>query len=318
MRILNPLIPMGMPGDLPALNKPLCYGGGLFAGLLILGGVAAAQDWYVSNAAGMALEPAFSRFALRNEYALSVDARSLADIPEPLRAYYTGPYHIELRTLYEKGEESKRQWIFRDDRRVDRLAAAFNEDGSGFIELYDAGGFLSEEHRIDAGGDEYIVTYHYNRDLLVRAETRLKAPPRAAETEAESPAETAAEPGGAGEAGTETAAEPEDAGEAGTETAAAPDPPGETEAETVVTELWTDYYRYSRSYSLRAVDRVFHQDVPAVRTRFPHQVLAAASAEDDFVRPGSAHGSGFLGDVLMKSGDRIVYTTDERGRVLRE
>jgi hypothetical protein len=327
-----------------------------------LGGIAAAQDWYISNAAGMALEPAFSRLALRNKYALSVDRRLPGDIPGELAAYYDGAYTVELRTLYEEGEVSKRQWIFRDEAGRDRLAAAFSETGSGFIEEYDEQGLLREEHLIDAAGGDQIAAYSYRDGLLVKAEVRLKSPPPA---EAEAPAGTApaagpdaSEPGpagpdasgpassgpdasgagpasgpdvsGAGPASGPDASEP---GPAGPDAAgpasgpdvseAGPDTPAAGAGEEILTDLWTDYYRYSRSRGLRAVDRVFHQAVPAeglppVRLRFPHLILEAALAEEEFVGPAAAYASDFLQDIFTARTGRVLYTLDERGRILRE
>ncbi|MDR2102563.1 MAG: hypothetical protein LBP42_00505, partial [Treponema sp.] len=97
----------------------------------------------------------------------------------------------------------------------------------------------------------------------------------------------------------------------------------EPEGEGYLTEaLTTDYYRYSRSQSLRAVERIYHQNSAEtqdnkVRLSFPHMILDAASRKD-FVSPGTAYGSDFFQDVLTKAEGRIVYTTDERGRILVE
>ncbi|MDR3172328.1 MAG: hypothetical protein LBU17_12040, partial [Treponema sp.] len=79
----------------------------------VVAGNAAAQEWYFSNAAGMALEPALSQLvALRSKYCLEVGTASLAELPEPLDQYYTPSYRIELHILYEDGKELRRQWIF--------------------------------------------------------------------------------------------------------------------------------------------------------------------------------------------------------------
>jgi hypothetical protein len=296
--------------------------------LALLGGIAAAQDWYISNAAGMALEQVFSRLALRNKYALSVDPQLPEAVPGELAAYYDAAYTVELRTLYEDGEVSKRQWIFRDDARRDRLVAAFGEDGSGFIERYDEQGQLWEEHLIDAGSGDQIVTYSYSHGLLIKSEVRLKSftpapeeavsetpdtdPPQEPDAEPDAPALGETRPAGP-DLPAESAPVPEKAGTSG----------DQGENRETIKELWTDYYRYSRFHSLRAVDRVFHQDIPAeelppVRLRFPHLILETALAEEDFVSPGAAYGSDFLQDVFVTPLGRILYTVDERGRILRE
>jgi hypothetical protein len=283
-----------MPGNLWALRKLPAYGPVLLAGLLVLGGIAAglagAQDWFISNAAGMALEPAVSRIALRSEYALSVDRAVPEELPEALLPYYRENYAAELRTLYQEGEEYRRQWIFRDELRRDRLVAAFGDDGSGFIELYDEEGRLTGEYQFNDGGGVYRTLLDYNQGLLVKTETWFAGPPAAEDTVDDTVS------GALPEAG----------------------PPPEV-------LLWTDYYRYSRFYSLRAVDRIIHaagEESSAaagmpVRIRFPHYVLDAA-AETAFITPGPVYDLGFLRDILTGSSDRILYTTDDRGRVLSE
>ncbi|MDR2020001.1 MAG: hypothetical protein LBQ14_04470 [Treponema sp.] len=272
---------------------PAC-GPALFAGFLAAGGIAAglagAGDWFTSNAAGMALEPAVSRIALRSRYALSVDRAVPEELPEALLPYYGENYTAELRTLYQEGEEYRRQWIFRDELRRDRLVAAFGDDGSGFIELYDEEGRLTEERQFDGEGGVYRTLLSYNRNLLVKAEAWFKAGPPAAEDTAAAPPETAP---GAGSSGV---------------------------------LLWTDYYRYSRFYSLRAVDRIAAQSTeeegsaaagtPA-RIRFPRYALSAAEDTAPVVL-NPAYDSEFLRDILMENSSRILYDTDDRGRVLGE
>jgi len=84
--------------------------------------------WFRSNAGGMALEEIPSRYAaLRNKYALSIDFISPEELPEYLFSYYDGRYFIEIRKLYEHGEEVRIQWIFRDKDGVTRLIAVFVE-----------------------------------------------------------------------------------------------------------------------------------------------------------------------------------------------
>jgi hypothetical protein len=274
----------------------------------------------------MALEGAYPRLALRGKYALSISAISPDELPDVLRDYHSAGFQVELRALYENGGLSRRQWLFRDDSGVTRLVASFNSlgytdppgeateapgtapaaaadpgdagpaagespeagetppedeagepegpDMSGFIELYDAGGLIIEEHQIDSVGKDQITRYIYRDTLLVRAETRIKTP----KTE---------------------------------------------EAEETTEDYWADHYRYSRSYSLRSVERVFYPAavrVPSderVRLAFPHMILGAAR-DPNFVSPGSAYGSDFFEDILMDSLARIIYTTDDRGRVLME
>jgi hypothetical protein len=311
-----------MRESLPALRK-----GSRRAWIPILllfarGFVPAEEVWYFSNAAGMTLERALSRFAaLRNKYALSVAGREAAELPEYLREYHDPSFAIELHTLYEEGAESRRQWIFRDERGITRLVSSGDlaeiaggdtaadpdllspdpedaepppaegegdededeaepEGPSFFIEIYDENNLITEEHQFSGVETEYITRYFYNNTLLVRVETRIK------------------------------------------EAAPVPDADAESEGEGEKIELLTtDYYRYSRSKSLRAVERIYHQTVPEedrlVRLSFPHMILDAAT-DRNFVNPGTAYGSDFLQDVLTKTDGQVVYTTDERGRILVE
>jgi hypothetical protein len=285
-----------MPGNLSVLANSLCRNvlfAGLFAGVVL--GLYGEPRWFISNAAGMTLEPAYSRLALRSKFALMIDQVSSSMIPGRLKEYHDPSYTVELRVLYENGEESRRQWLFKDpDGRI-RLVGVFNAeplpentgepeaegeeepeadkpDSSGFIEFYNAENRLIEEHQIDSDGDSRIVTYHYVNQTLVRAETAGRKPASEDTRELSEP-------------------------------------------------LWTDYYRYSRFASLRAVERVYHRDEEAgdnrTRLPFPHMVLDAAR-QTDFVRPVVPISSDFFQDILMSGGDRVIYTTDERGRILAE
>ncbi|MDR3130148.1 MAG: hypothetical protein LBU18_01230 [Treponema sp.] len=267
--------------------------------------------WFISNAAGMTLESAYTRLALRSKYALMIDSQPSSAIPDRLRQFYDPSYSVEIRVLYENGEESRRQWLFvGEDERI-RLVAVFNAgplpedataasveaeepypekpdeagetekadeedeekpDLSGFIEIYNTEERISEEHQIDSNGEARIITYFYVNQTLVRAETAIKKP-----------------------ASEEDEPEPE--------------------------AYCTDYYRYSRSASLRAVERVYHRSEEAgdnrARLPFPHMVLDAAR-QTNFVRPVLPISSDFFQDILKDEGDRVIYNTDARGRILTE
>jgi hypothetical protein len=251
----------------------------------------------------MALEEAMSRLALRSKYALSVEPAREEEIPPLLREYLDPLYQVEVRTLYEEGGVSRRQWIFRDEAGRTRLTAAggggfgypvesppetpppaadpeaappeeapsappeeapaAEQDYSGLMEWYDEDGFITEDHLIDPEGGARIILYSYSGGVLIRAETRQRSP----------------------------------LGE--------------------LSPVCTDYYRYSRSRSLRGVERVFHGDAPQRDMRFPPLSPGMAGGMD-FVNPGSAYGSDFFQDILSDSSFKIEYVTDERGRILRE
>jgi hypothetical protein len=261
------------------MKKPVfCFALGL---LVVLGYTedAVQKDWYISNAGGMALEPAFSQLALRGKYALSVGSASVSDLPGKLQNYYDPSYRIELRCLYEAGVISRRQWSFRDGTEIPRLVAVIGDDNSGFIELYNADRCIVESHQLGADGSDYSTYYYYNRSFLIRAETRLFTPLPAVE-------------------------EPEEADSA-----------------EIEEPLWTDYYRYTRSSALRGVERRYLRTPPEgqepVFLRFPQLILGVGAA-DEFVKPGSVFSSEFFEDVIINSGDRILYTTDAGGRILSE
>jgi hypothetical protein len=282
----------------------------------------------------MALEPASSRLAaLGNKYSLMVGRAAPGDLPELLREYYQPLWAIEVRVLYTEGAESRRQWIFLDTAQSTRMVAVFvepsapegegtaeergEEEGgeteirnpAGFVELYDREGFLSEERRFQGDGEEVRVKYFYSRQILIRAETTLKSPPDL-ETGEPPGGEDPGQPVAERDAGPEEAVEPPPA---------APADSGPAGAPPVERLVSTDYYRYSRSGSLRAVERVYHEppEKAMARVRFPYRVLDSVS-EKEFVNPTLAYGSEFLSDIFVNSVHRVVYNTDLRGRILSE
>jgi hypothetical protein len=198
---------------------------------------------------------------------------------------------------------------------------------AGFIELYDGEGFLTEERRFQRDGEEIGVKYFFNRRILIRAETTRKPPPDSgtgdlpggeaagdgdlAAAEDARPEEPG-EPGGTRERGE---AEREEAG------GLPPASPANSSREAPPVErlVCTDYYRYSRSGSLRAIERVYHEppEEGSTRLRFPLRILDSVY-EKEFVNPAIAYGSEFLSDIFMDSSYRVVYTTDQRGRILSE
>jgi hypothetical protein len=276
----------------------------------------ASEQWYLSNAAGMVLEYTPSQIvALRNKYALSITIVSPEELPEYLREYFKPSYQIELHILYEQGKESKRQWIFKDSGKVTRLVSSLNNPNVstavtteealtleeeppaqdpgvtptgtspiGFIEIYNEHNLIIEEHQFSADGAESIASYFYNKQILIKAETRLKTP---GPTEAEG-----------------------------------------TSNEPVITLIATDNYRYNRSNGLRGVERLYHEaaadnsgEKQLTRLQFPHLGLNSR-VDEQFVTPSTPYTSDFLQDIIMETsinpGDRVIYTTDERGKVLTE
>jgi antitoxin component YwqK of YwqJK toxin-antitoxin module len=295
----------------------------------------------------MALEEIASRIAaLRNEYALGLDYIPAGELPKILVPYYEEPWRVEIHVLYKNGDESRRQWIFRDPEGMSRLVAVFDQD------LLNP---PADETTPAADGEESGG----NEAAAGAAETEGPAEMATSAAEAEVPAEMAS---GTAEAETGTP-ETETA-----ELAAVSEPPGRiltgfielyneegriireylfldggeeniteyvyrsqrlvraemrrkilNDGEEEIVPVLTDLYRYSRSASLRAVERTYHEgaETSPVFLRFPHMILDAA-AEDNFISPGRSYGTEFPGDHFIGTDYRIVYTTDERGRVLTE
>jgi hypothetical protein len=284
------LIPGALPENLPALRRIKFFLRCALAVLVFTAGepAAGAEEWYVSNAGGMALEKALSRYAaLRQPYSLLVDASSPAALPDLLVPYYQESWTIELRVLYRDGVESRSQWVFRDNRDVSRLVAAFTvppDDEAapyGFVEVYGENGLITAERQLSEEGEELTVEYRYSpvppaastaiRELLIRSDTRRKY--------------------------------------------------FDGEGLETWEDVCTDYYRYTRNLSLRQIERVYHQNAGESamisQLRFPRRSLDS-TAEENFVAPVLAYGSQFLEDIQADAPYRVVYTTDERGRILEE
>jgi hypothetical protein len=164
----------------------------------------------------------------------------------------------------------------------------------GFIEVYGENGLIAEDRQLLEGGEELAVYYHYS-----------PVPHR-------------------------NAADPEDL-----ELLISADTrrkffhgEGSEESEDVC----TDYYRYTRNLSLRAIERVYRAEASqaasqaaaqaapasqAARIRFPRRSLDS-TLEEQFVSPVLAYGTQFLEDIQADVSSRIVYATGERGRILGE
>lgn len=141
-----------------------------------------AQDWYVSNSAGMILEKTFSRAALRNPYALKIETHSSNQIPTDVIEYIDSSisvpqtFNTELHTLYENGEEKTQRWILKYANENPWVVISVNGNdnndlaSNGFAEYYDESGLLIQEDTFLA---ESILSiqYSYNDGKLLRTET---------------------------------------------------------------------------------------------------------------------------------------------------
>ena len=267
--------------------------------------------WYRSDAAGMALEYIPSRLvALRNEYCLSIERVHPSELPVLLFPYLNEPYRVEKRTLYEKREESRRQWIFRDAKGLARLVSSGStafwdgttdgdnddeEKSSGFIEFRNSEGLIYRELRFEENSSEWEFLFFYDEDVLLRAETWFKEAP-----------------GGT----TEENAVDADSADSADSTDSMQEPPPAA-AEPFFIQVSTDYYLYSRIGALRSINRLLHEGANLSRITFP-RIGAGFSSGDDMMAYGIAHNSRFLSDIHGRDSVKISYNLDSRGRILGE
>jgi len=264
--------------------------------------------WYRSNASGLEIELIPSRLAaMRNEYCVSVEViapqRLPGIIPRNIVPYYSERYSVEFKVLYENSKEIRRQWIFRDASGLGRLAASGTADFfssvirrgnesedpdevKGFIEIRNSEGYVTREFQYDEDLSEWDFRYYYKEGFLIRAETWLKEPSSAKGT-------------------------PQDEEEASAVTDAAV-------REPVFENLFTDYYRYSRSGSLRAIDRTIHEGGgEKTRVGFPALGPRVTPVHEVATQAGIYTTAYFLG-VGNLEGLTISYSLDNRGRILSE
>jgi antitoxin component YwqK of YwqJK toxin-antitoxin module len=285
----------------------------------------AAPGWHRSNAAGMALERSPSRFAaLRNPYALLVEFLSEADIPGLLKPYYEAGFVIEGRTLYRDGRKERGQWIFRNGQGTTRLNAVFDESGE------DTGDGAEAETPPPAAA----TPPPESAGTSPSEKTAATPPPEAAGT-----APPGASPKGlAGfmelydDEGLITAEHEFSRGDADTlisyfyhrgvlvrsETRERSRGGETASGQAGERHLFTDYYRYTRFGSLRAVERLYHERPDRVRLAFPRLAPGSAGKETGFVNPGLSYGTAFLEDLMIHPGYKVLYTADERGRITGE
>jgi len=260
-------------------------------------------SWYRSNAAGLALEFVPSRLAaMRGEFCLSTEQILPAELPEILLPYYNGLYRIEKRTLYENREESRCQYIFRDNAGLARLVASGRagfwvsgeeEDRAGFIEFRNSEGLIESELRFEENLSEWKFYFFYSEGVLLNTETWFREAPDSDSSSGE------------------------DEGEENMD-----EDPAAIEKKAVTVErefvkVSTDYYLYSRIGSLRSIDRHLHEAAAQTRVVFP-RIGSGFFAYDEMMAYGIAHNSQFLADIRSPEGVKVSYSLDGRGRILGE
>jgi hypothetical protein len=239
--------------------------------------------WFRSNAAGMPLEEISSRLAaMRNEYALVIDFTGSEEMPDYLVSYYNNGYFIENRVIYKQGKKLRSQWIFRDKSGTTRLLAVFpdSEDKAtnGFIEVYGENYALLSEYKF-AGEKSAKTEFLYKNGIMVSA------------TEWQWDESTPASP--------------------------------ESALDGKYKKMYTDSFRYNRSRYLRNVERVYHEKQlinlhgDSLATVFPVRIMDAARDVAFFEEKLSTVPE-FFGETAIGKDDRILFATDERGRVTSE
>ena len=276
--------------------------------------------WFRSNSGGMTLEEIPSRLAaLRNQYALVIDYVPPDEVDDfRLIPFYREGYVIEIRILYYEKQESRRQWLFRDEEGVTRLNAVF---------MRRSGGRPGEETVDEESTEEESFVRNFIEEKFEETPLFDMADPQ---PPAGLPDKDDALSVGFIEIFNENAKITEDhwlyddGSEIlttylyneglliGAETR-------ETQPDGESRLLYIDSYRYNRSYSLRNVERVYHESIQfdPVRLTFPGRVLDAASNRN-FFNDKLPFGSDFMGSFLVGEGFRIVYETDYRGRILTQ
>ncbi|GHV20639.1 hypothetical protein FACS189494_04840 [Spirochaetia bacterium] len=291
--------------------------------------------WFIANPAGMALEESFQIRALRAKNALQITDILPENIPQEIRKYYSEPWTITRSILYENGKRVKTQWVFSDEEGISLFVAVIGNDGSGFIEWYNEKGYIVEEQRLDADGSGFFISYEYKDSFLIRSLARhVEAVPQEGEIAAPDTSLSEEKINAALKS-----ALPDETPAAGiAPPPRAPETPGVKVADMVrnpegaaaiqdffvaVTGreggiLWTDSYKYSRSASLRAIERVFNDKEAAKElVRFPRFMFEAKN-NDKFVTNSGGSASPFINDVVSVVPSKITYTTDNKHRILTE
>ena len=310
--------------------------------------------WYRSNSSGIAIEHIPSRLAaLRNEFCLSIEKADPDNIPPVLYYHYNDTLTAELRILYENGKENRRQWIFRDSRGLVRICSSgspgfFAEDFffikpvaddedqaeedqddenqdvekesiAGFIEIRNIDGLLVKELQYDEDRAEWEFLYSYKDGSLLSAETWYKAPPvlvsrKETDISGDLPYVDVDED--------EEYSEPETAGDStdgagyGADNGADNGTIEQNISGFIL--ICTDYYRYSRPGSLRAIERLINKETQG-KTRIPFPRLGPGGSQvEEIVTPRIAYLPDFLSDVYSGAGERVNYSVDPRGRILTE
>ena len=289
--------------------------------------------WFRSNAGGLTIEEVPSRLtALRNEYALAIGFPHQDELPEYLLSYYDEEEHnIETRTLYKNGEQIRTQWLFRDKNGTTRLNAVFLEPEKPNVQEE----IKQEEIKSDEITEEEIIEEETLAEEELGIDKEEEEIVEIAVSEKES--KIVKEKHKTGfieifdknmfltreyrffENGDVNKTDYVFSGGILISSKVSLSEDGGKEYK----ETYTDFYRYNRSSSLRAVERKFSRDgkislsdAPLLIT-FPRRIGDAAK-NGTFISERHNSYPDFFGDVPVHADSKIVFETDERSRVLSQ
>jgi len=272
--------------------------------------------WFRSNAGGMALEETPSRLAaLRNEFALVIDYISPDELDDFLTPFYKENYNIEIRVLFKKGEESRKQWLFRDENQNVRFNAVFRQEVSETEAASpespepDASTDVETEAVTDAEVEAEVEVAPVYKTITIgfieiyNDKTQISHDYRFTDDGGE----TVTEYFYNGNILTKTETRQKASAGAGVSSG------------DEYLKMHTDTYRYNRSYFLRNIERVFHSPVekePAF-LRFPARIMEMAY-DKDLIKEKLTPGSDFIDSYSAGKDYRTVFDLDERGRILTQ
>jgi len=255
----------------------------------------------------MALEETPSRLAaLRNEFALVIDYVNPDELDDFFKPYFHYNYIIEIRILFKNGLETGKQWIFRDEDKNTRFNAVFRQElnSAEIIEGNTAAAVTAEavtaenqEPENSGSTDDKKITVKttgfieiYNEQLQISDEYRFI------------------------ENGREVLTQYYYSGNILTRAVTRERKPGEE-----YIDLYTDTYRYNRSYFLRNIERVFHTtlETEPVFLAFPGRIMEMAM-DKDLIKEKVAPFSDFIDDFYVVEDNRIIFETDNKGRILSQ
>jgi len=303
--------------------------------------------WFRSNAGGLAIEEVATRLAaLRNEYALAIGFPHQDELPEYLLSYFNEEEHnIEIRILYKNGEQIRTQWIFRDEKGTTRLNAVFLEpseaDAQEELQLEEV---QLEEIAQEEIQQEEIQSEEAQHGEVKPGETLAEEEPAvdsdevqeiAVANDADKKIDSAKQKTGFIEIFDEKSFLTceyrffEDGKISKTDyvfndslilnstVSLSEDGGAEFKKE------YADFYRYNRSASLRAVERKFYKDreisfldEPVIIT-FPRRIRDT-SKFGAFIGERLNSYPEFFGEIVVRADSKIVFETDDRGRILSQ